>query len=81
VNWLLTSYVLGIRPVKPGFSEAIFDPRAGSLTSAKGSIATPHGLIKVEWQRTDDAIDARVEVPSGVHLISPNPRVRLQGRE
>jgi alpha-L-rhamnosidase len=81
VNWLLSSYVLGIRPGKPGFSEAIFDPRAGSLTSAKGSIATPHGLIKVEWQRNDDQIDARVEAPAGVHLISPNPRVRLRGRE
>jgi hypothetical protein len=81
VNWLLTSYVLGIRPGKPGFSGAIFDPRPGNLTSAKGSISTPHGLIKVEWQRKDDAIEARIQVPEGVHLISPNPKVRLQAVE
>jgi hypothetical protein len=78
VNWLLTSYVLGIRPAKPGFSEAIFDPRAGSLTSAKGSVATPHGLIKVEWQRKGDAIEATIGTPKGVRLRSSNPKVILQ---
>ncbi len=78
VNWLLTSYVLGIRPAKPGFSEAIFDPRAGSLTSAKGSVPTPHGLIKVEWQRIGDAIEARVESPKGVSIRSFNPKIQLQ---
>ena len=78
VNWLLTSYVLGIRPGKPGFSEAIFDPRAGGLTSAKGSISTPHGLIKIEWQRKGDAIEARIEVPEGVRVRCANPKIRLQ---
>jgi alpha-L-rhamnosidase len=78
VNWLLASYVLGIRPAKPGFSEAIFDPRAGSLTSARGSVPTPHGLIKVEWQRKGDAIEARVESPKGVRIRSFNPKIQLQ---
>jgi alpha-L-rhamnosidase len=78
VNWLLTSYVLGIRPARPGFSEAIFDPRAGSLTSAKGSVPTPHGLIKVEWQRKGNTIEARIESPKGVRLRSFNPKIQLQ---
>lgn len=78
VNWLLTSYVLGVRPTKPGFTEAVFDPRPGSLTSAKGSIPTPHGPIKVEWRRKGDAIEAVVELPQGVSLRSPNPKVRLK---
>ena len=77
VNWLLTSYVLGIRSGKAGFSEAIFDPRPGSLTSAKGSVSTPHGLIKVEWQRKEDVIEARIETPKGVQILSPNPKVRI----
>jgi hypothetical protein len=78
VNWLLTSYVLGIRPARPGFSEAIFDPRAGSLTSAKGSVLNPHGLIKVEWQRKGDVIEARVESPKGVRIRTFNPKIQLQ---
>ncbi|MFM7741954.1 MAG: alpha-L-rhamnosidase C-terminal domain-containing protein, partial [Verrucomicrobiota bacterium] len=78
VNWLLTSYVLGVRPTKPGFKEAVFDPRPGSLTSAKGSIPTPCGPIKVEWRRKGDAIEAVAELPQGVTLRSPNPKVRLK---
>ena len=79
VNWLLTSYVLGIRPVKSGFTEALFDPRPGNLTSAKGIVSTPHGLIKVEWKRTaDGVIEASLEIPKGVRLSTPNPRVRVQ---
>ena len=78
VNWLLSSYVLGVRPGKAGFSEAVFDPRPGGLTSAKGSVSTPHGLIKVEWQRKEDVIEARIETPKGVQILSPNPNVRLQ---
>lgn len=81
VNWLLTSYVLGIRPTKPGFSEAIFDPRPGDLVSAKGSVPTPHGLIKVEWQRKGEAIEARIEMPKDVRVRSPNLKVRLQTTE
>ena len=70
VNWLLTSYVLGIRPTKPGFAEAVFDPRPGILQSAKGVVPTPHGNIKVEWKR--DA-DGRIQIitleaPKGVTI-------------
>ena len=78
VNWLLTSYVLGIRPTKPGFSEAIFDPRAGSLTSAKGNVPTPHGMINVAWQRKGDVIEATIGTPKGVRLRSSNPKIILQ---
>ena len=77
VNWLLTSYVLGIRPGSAGFRDAIFDPRAGELTSAKGSVPTPLGLINVEWQRNGDVIEAKIEAPEGVKLRTPNPNVQL----
>ena len=77
VNWLLSSYVLGIRPGSAGFRDAIFDPRPGSLTSAKGSVPTPHGLINVEWQRNGDVIESRIETPEGVKIRTPNPHVKL----
>jgi hypothetical protein len=77
VNWLLTSYVLGIRPGSAGFRDAIFDPRPGSLTSAKGSVPTPHGLINVVWQRKGNVNEARIETPEGAKLRTPNPNVRL----
>ena len=69
--------MLGICPGSAGFRDAIFDPRPGSLTSAKGSVPTPHGLINVVWQRKGNVIEARIETPEGVKLRTPNPNVRL----
>lgn len=81
VNWLLTSYVLGVRPGKAGFSEAVFDPRPGEIVSAEGSVSTPLGPIHLAWRRTDNGITARIEKPEGVTLRSPNPAVRLHEGE
>jgi hypothetical protein len=67
LNWLLSGYILGIRPTATGFSEAIFDPRPGSLSWAKGMVPTPHGNIHVQWKRGDDGvIEAGVAAPEGV---------------
>ena len=71
VNWLLTSYVLGIRPTKPGFTEAVFDPHPGDLQWAKGEVPTPHGVIKVEWRRgSDGRLVGQAIPPGGVTIIS-----------
>jgi hypothetical protein len=81
VNWLLTSYILGIRPTKPGFAEAVFDPRPGDLTWAKGVVPTPHGNIRVSWKRgADGAIEAEVATPKSVSVRAANPKVRLTER-
>jgi len=71
VNWLLSSYVLGIRPTKPGFTEAVFDPHPGDLQWAKGEVPTPHGVIKVEWKRgVDGRLVGQAIPPGGVTIIS-----------
>ncbi|OHB58782.1 MAG: hypothetical protein A2Y12_00065 [Planctomycetes bacterium GWF2_42_9] len=73
VNWLLTSYILGIRPTKPGFSEVVFDPRPGKLTWAKGIVPTPYGDIHIEWKRDKHGrIKEHIDTPRGVKLIKLN---------
>lgn len=44
-------YLLGIRPVEPGFGAFTIKIAPGRLSHASGEIPTPHGRIKVEWQR------------------------------
>lgn len=44
----LIFYVLGITPAEPGYTTACIAPRLGPLAWAKGSVPTPHGLIRVE---------------------------------
>jgi alpha-L-rhamnosidase len=75
---LLSAYVLGIRPVEPGFSEAVFDPRPGSLSWAEGVVPTPHGNIRVRWKRgADGVIEDDIEVPRGVTVRSVGSNVRV----
>jgi len=76
LNWLLTSYVLGIRPVKAGFAEAVFDPRPGNLQWAKGIVKTPHGTIHVSWKRgTDGKLTGSIQAPKNIRI---NNTIRLQ---
>ena len=39
----------GIRPLKPGFREFVFDPQPGNLEYFKSVHPTPHGGIQVEY--------------------------------
>jgi hypothetical protein len=70
VNWVLTSYILGIRPIKPGFTEVIFDPRPGDLTWAKGIVPTPLGDIRVSWTKNQAGrIMADIHAPRGINVF------------
>ena len=67
--------ILGIEAIKAGYQEFQIKPViGGTLTSAKGSLETVHGLIQVEWKIEDDTISVDVEVPTNTKctLILPN---------
>ena len=70
---LLPRCVLGVRPLAPGWKQALIQPNPGSLTSASGKIPTPRGPIQLEWRRDatftlslklSPGMTARVELPS-----------------
>ena len=50
----LISDVLGIKPLKPGFTEFTVTPVTEKLEFAKGSVPTPYGEINVEWRKDSD---------------------------
>jgi hypothetical protein len=60
----MISEVLGVKPVKPGFSEFTVAPCESTLEYAKGSVPTPHGEIHVEWRKNaDGSLFADVKAP------------------
>jgi alpha-L-rhamnosidase len=59
----LTTHVLGVHPLKPGYAEAEIAPTFGSLTHLEGAVPTPHGLIEVELDRRRGG---EVTIPPGV---------------
>jgi hypothetical protein len=70
---LLPRFVLGVRPLTPGWQRALIRPHPGSLTRAEGRVPTPRGPVVVSWTRGTGfrmtlglpaAVSARVELPA-----------------
>lgn len=69
--WLSTQ-VLGIRPVAPGFARVSITPRLGDLDWAEGTYPTPKGPIRVRhWKDPDGSLQSEIELPDGVELVHP----------
>lgn len=51
-----TGEILGVRPGAPGYSEIIVSPKPLQLSWAKGSVATRHGAVEVEWTLDEEAV-------------------------
>ncbi|KAH8653589.1 glycoside hydrolase family 78 protein [Xylariales sp. PMI_506] len=69
---LLSGYVLGVRPVGPGFAEWAVKPVVvadddSDISWARGAVPTPSGPIQVSWVLDADtgALNISVDAPSG----------------
>lgn len=60
----LTSYILGCRPVSPGFARAVVDPYLGPFTRVSGRVPTPLGWLSAEVRDGE----VRLEVPDGMSV-------------
>ncbi len=76
-DWL-HRVVAGIAPLEPGYRRVLVAPRpGGGLSSAGGSLRTPHGLVSSVWTLADDGrLEVEVAIPDGVSAL-----VRLPGRD
>jgi alpha-L-rhamnosidase len=63
----LSSYVLGIQPVTPGYATWSVQPHLGSLAWAQGQAPTPHGPVQVSWTAGSarHGFSMNVTAPSG----------------
>ena len=68
--WLLPAYVLGVRPASPGWKSVTISPLCGDLQWAEGTVPTPHGIIRVRWERRPDrSLCLETELPRGVRIL------------
>jgi hypothetical protein len=49
-TYMLTRYVLGVRPTQPGYKAYVVAPQPAGLSWAKGAVPTVRGTIEVNWQ-------------------------------
>ncbi len=81
-----TGYLVGIRPLTPGFASWEVEPQPGDLTWAQGQVTTPRGVIAARWTREDGGFRLTVTAPAGsqgrvsVPLLGANRIIAMNGR-
>jgi hypothetical protein len=85
-TFFLSSHVLGVKPLAPGFTRYTIAPKPGNLQWCRGTVPTPHGDIHVQWEnRPGEPLVIRVDAPPELTpeiLIPAMPaRVILNGVE
>jgi hypothetical protein len=71
---LLPRYVLGVRPLAPGWTQAVIAPNPGGLAKAEGKISTPRGPVQVQWT-SGKTFQLKLELPAGMEarVVLPAP--------
>lgn len=65
----LSRLVLGMQPVGRGMREFRFSPsEASGVEWARGEVPTPHGRIRVEWERRGDRLRSAISAPNSVNV-------------
>ena len=65
-TWNMSAYLLGVKPVEPGFETWTVKPHLSDLEWSEGQVPTPNGDIDVTWsQDDDDVVELDVTVPEG----------------
>jgi len=78
--YLLPAYVMGIRPLGPGFERFSVDPQLSGLTAASVSVPSPHGPIVARYEkgtlhvihsrRTTPVISKKPGLPPGARVVA-----------
>ena len=62
---IVARYVLGVRPLFPGYTETLIAPQPGTLEWANGSVPTPLGVVEVSFHNRDK-FSMEVTIPDGM---------------
>ena len=50
-GYFLPAFILGVRPLTPGWNSILIEPQPVDLTWCRGLVPTPHGYADVRWSR------------------------------
>ncbi|OVE77540.1 hypothetical protein BVX99_02320 [bacterium F16] len=68
---IIPRYVVGVRPLEPGFKRVLIQPQPGSLTSFDAKVPTPLGPVTIAWRRQSARLD--ITVPDGMEPCIKTP--------
>jgi hypothetical protein len=68
---VISRFVLGVRPLEPGYAKLIVAPQPGALAWVRGAVPTPHGPVAVSWTRGSGALDVVVPPGTTARVVLP----------
>ena len=74
---MISRFVLGVNPLKPGFGEIAIRPHPGPLTRLSGTVPTPRGAVRLEMTREAARWRVAVETPAAAAFSFGGKIVRL----
>jgi hypothetical protein len=82
---ILSQYVCGIAPLKPGFELFQVMPQPGHLTEASTTFESVKGIIRSSFKKQETGMEIKVSVPTSTHAIVGVPsqrvkRIKLNGK-
>ncbi len=74
-SFLLSEWVIGVRPTEPGFAHYLVDPHPNGINWAQGAVPSPRGLLEVNWKDAPEKFEISLSLPAGT-----GPRVNMPGK-
>jgi len=71
--YLFGAWILGIRPLTPGFRNILIAPVPSGLTHAEGIVPIPAGDVHVSWWIDESIFHCDVQLPKGIRWESLAP--------
>jgi hypothetical protein len=65
-TFFLSQYLLGVRPLEPGYARVLIAPQPCGLRWARGEVPTPRGNIACAWESSDKQFTLRIDLPPGL---------------
>ena len=78
---IVARFLLGVRPLEPGFSRVLIQPQPGSLQQVTGIVPTICGSIEISLvNRQAEPFELRINIPSNMTAKVGVPRRDKQAR-
>jgi len=76
---IVPRYLLGVRPLEPGFKRVLIQPQTGDLATVSGRVPTPHGAVDLALQLLEyNHYRLNVVIPAGIEALVRLPRLRCE---
>lgn len=75
---IIPRYLLGVRPLEPGFKRILVAPQPGSLAHARGKVPALPGAVQVDYAKSDSGYRLSLELPKGTtaRVVLPETSAR-----